>query len=284
MLTTLRYTLSRLRGQIIGWGLAIAALGLTLIAFYDIFEDTQETLMRMIESYPPELLAFFGGDAATILTPEGFLGMYGFSMLPLIAGIFAVMAGASLVAGDEEKGRLDLILAHPVSRSALFFGRVLAFATASVAIMVIGWLGFSVLLGGSSLELSWLEMALPFVSLLAQVLIFGSVALLLSVILPAHRLAAMGAGGVLVAGYFLSSISAIDERLASMAQLLPYDYFQGSEAISGLNLTWLLGLVAVSALFSLVAWRLFERRDIRVAGEGSWRMPALPFAGRGDAA
>ena len=144
MLTTLRYSLAKLRGQIIGWGLGVAALGLTLISFYDVFEDTQHTLRQMIESYPPEFLAFFGGDAESLLTPEGFLGMYGFSMLPLIVGIFAVLAGAGLVAGDEENGRLDLILAHPVSRTDVFLGRVLAFVGASAAIVVIGWLGFSV--------------------------------------------------------------------------------------------------------------------------------------------
>ena len=50
----------------------------------------------MVESYPPEFLAFFGGDVATLATPEGFLGMYGFSMLPVIVGIFAVLAGSGL--------------------------------------------------------------------------------------------------------------------------------------------------------------------------------------------
>jgi ABC-2 type transport system permease protein len=275
MATEMRYTIARLRGQIVGWGIAVAALGLILVAFYDIFEDTQQTLTQMIESYPPELLAFFGGDAEKLMTPEGFLGMYGFSMLPLIVGIFAVLVGANLIAGDEENGRLDLIVAYPVSRSGLFLGRVLAFVAASVGIMVVGWLGFSVLLGGSSLDVTWVQMALPFISLLAQVLIFGSIALLLSLVLPARRMAAMVAGAVLVASYFLSSLSAIDERLASLARFLPYDYFQGGDAIGGLNLGWLFGLIGLSVLLTLVAWRLFLRRDIRIAGEGSWRLPTI---------
>ncbi|MBN1660548.1 MAG: hypothetical protein JXA93_19280, partial [Anaerolineae bacterium] len=63
MFTTLRYTLSSFRGQIIGWGLGVAALGLILVPFYDVFMEQQGDLMQMIESYPPEFLAFFGGDA-----------------------------------------------------------------------------------------------------------------------------------------------------------------------------------------------------------------------------
>lgn len=275
MLTTLRYTLAQLRGQILGWGLGIAALGLILVPFYDVFMEQQADFMQMLESYPPEFLAFFGGDAASMATPGGYLGMYGFSMLPVIVGIFAVIVGSGLFASDEESGRLDLIVAHPVSRAALFWGRLAGLIVSSVAILVLGWLGFSVLLGGSSLDVSWGEMALPFLPVLAQVLIYGTLALLCSMLLPARRLAAMAAGLVMVASYFLSSMATLNESLAAVARFLPYHYFQGSEAMDGLNLGWFLGLMAASAVLALLAWWRFQRRDIRVGGEGGWRLPSL---------
>ena len=34
--TTFRYTFSWFRGQILGWGLGIACLGLIIVAFYDV--------------------------------------------------------------------------------------------------------------------------------------------------------------------------------------------------------------------------------------------------------
>ena len=277
MLTTLRYTFVWLRGQILGWGLGIAALGLILVPFYD--PEILEDYLKMAESLPPEFLAFFGGDISILTTPEGFLGMYGFSMLPVIIGIFAVIVGSGLFASDEESGRLDLIVAHPVSRTGLFWGRLLAFVGATVAILFLGWLGFSVLLGVSSLGTSWGEMALPFLPLLAQTLIYGTLALLFSMVLPARRLAAMAAGIVMVASYFISSMGSLNENLDLIARFLPYHYFQGSDAMSGLNMTWFLGLLAVSALLALLAWWRFERRDIRVGGEGGWRLPSLslPF-------
>jgi ABC-2 type transport system permease protein len=270
MFTELRYTLVRFRWQILGWGLGIAVLGLIIVAFYDAFLEQQETFLDMVESYPPELLAFFGGDAASLATTEGYLGMYGFSMLPVIAGIFAVIAGSGLIASDEEGGQLDLILAHPFSRTAFFLGRLLALFIAVVMVLILGWLGFAVLLGGSPLDVTWYEMALPFLPLLAQTLIYCTLALVLSMLLPARRLAAMGAGLVMVASYFLTSMSSLNEGLESIAAFLPYAYFQGSDALNGLNWGWLVGLSAVSVLLSLVAWWRFSRRDIRVAGEGRW--------------
>jgi ABC-2 type transport system permease protein len=277
MLTTLRYTFSALRGQILGWGLGIAALGLILVSFHDIFVEQQAGFLEMIENYPPEFLAFFGGDATNIVTPEGYLGMYGFSLLPIIIGIFAVLAGSGLLASDEESGRLDLIVAHPVSRSGLFWGRLAALVGATLGIVILGWLGFSVLLGGSSLDVSWGQMAMPFLTVLVQALVYGTVALLLSMITPSRRLAATGAGVVLVTSYFLSSMASMNDSLASIARLLPYEYFQGGEAIGGLDLTSFLGLLAASAVLALLAWWRFERRDIRVGGEGGWRLPSFPF-------
>ena len=276
MSTTFRYTLVWMRGQILGWGLGIAALGLIVVPFYGVFMvDQQEDFLKMVESYPPEFLAFFGGDAATLLTPEGFLGMYAFSMLPLISGIFAIIAGSGLLASDEEHGRLDLILAHPVGRNRLYWGRYLAFSAALAGIMALGWLGFCVLLGGSGLPITWGEMALPFLPVLAQGLVYGTLALLLSMLLPTRSMAAMGAGIVMVASYFLSSMSTLNEKLATIAKFLPYDYFQGGDALNGLRMDWLLGLLVASLVMAVLAWLLFLRRDIRLGGEGSWRLPVF---------
>ncbi len=275
MKTTFRYTVAWMRGQILGWGAGIAALGLIVVPFYKILMDQQADFLKMIESYPPEFLAFFGGDAATLMTPEGFLGMYAFSMLPVIIGVYAVIAGSGLLASDEENGRLDLILAHPVGRSRLFWGRSLGFLAALTGIMAIGWLGFCILLGGSGLPITWAEMALPFLPVLVQGLIYGTLALLLSMLLPSRSMAATGAGLVMVASYFLSSLSSMNERLAMIAKFLPYEYFQGGDALNGLRMDWLLGLLGVSMVMAGLAWLLFLRRDIRLGGEGSWRIPVF---------
>ena len=220
---------------------------------------------------------------ASFATPQGYLTMYGFSMLPLIIGIFAVLAGSGLLASDEEGGQLDLIIAHPVGRTALFWGRAAALAGASVGILTIGWLGFVALLGGSSLQVTAVQMALPFVDVLAQALIWGALALLLSMVLPSRGVAAAVSGAVLVTSYFLSSLSGLNPRLGAVAKWLPYDYFRGGESINGLQWAQLLGLLVVTASLAALAWQLFERRDIRVAGEGGWRIPSLPFRRRAQA-
>ena len=197
-----------------------------------------------------------------------------FSYLPLVLGVFAVLAGSGLVVADEESGTLDLVLAHPVSRTALFLGRLLAFAVATLAILALSWLGFLVAMAWSTLDVGWWAMARPYVSLAAVLFFFGGLSLLLSLVLPARRTAAMAAGVVLLASYFLTTLARLDKGLEPVARFSPISYYQSGEAIEGLNGRWLAGLLAAAGLImAALAWWCFERRDIRVVGEGGWRWP-----------
>lgn len=271
--TTFRHTYTQVKGQIIGWGLGIALLGLIIVPFYDVFGGQQEQFQQMIESYPEEFLAFFGGDVTSVLTPEGYLKMYAFSMLPIIIGIFSVLAGSGLIVNDEERGRLDLIVTHPVGRTSLFFGRFLGLFGAAISILLVGWLGFCILLGQSTLDMTWGQLAVPFVSLLAQIMIYAALAILLSMLLPTRNLAAMVTGVVLAVSYFMSSMVSLDERLETAARVLPHYYYQVELSFQELNLIWLFALFGISLGMVILAWWLFLRRDIRLAGEGSWQMP-----------
>lgn len=270
--TTFRYTFAGLRGQILGWGLGLALYGLMIVPMYDTMMAQGDRLQQMIASYPQEFLAFFGTDPTSLVTPASFLGMYAFSMMPFILAIFAVGAGSGLIASDEERGRLDLIIAHPTGRSAFFFGRFVGLLAAAVSIMLLGWLGFCAILGGSSLGLDWGQMSVPFVTLLAQTLIYTCLALLLSMFLPARSLAAMISGVFAVVSYFVSSLSFMNETLEALAKFMPYHYFQTVFTYQEIKVEWLLALLGISALMGAAAWLRFLRRDIRLAGEGSWRL------------
>ena len=278
MMTIFRYTLRRFRGQILGWGIALALLAVLLVSMYDSFAGEQEQFAELLEIYPPEISAFIG-DLTTMTTPEGWVSLEFFSYMPLILGIFGVLMGSGLLVSDEESGTLDLIMAHPVSRTALFMGRLLAFVTATVAILVITWLGFIVSMTWSSMDIGWGRMWLPLLSLLAELLLFGTISLFLSMLLPSRRLAATTAGLLLVASFFITGLAKINEDLEPVAKLSPLNYYQAQEAFHALNGAWLAGLFAAAVAFALLAWWRFQRRDIRVGGEGGWELSAflLPF-------
>jgi ABC-2 type transport system permease protein len=274
MATVFRYTMKRLRGQVIGWGIGLFLLGLLLVSLYDEFAGQQEALNELLAVYPQELMAFFG-DFSNMGTPEGWLGIEFFSYMPLVLGIFPILAGTGLLVTDEESGRLDLILGHPVSRSAMLFGRLFAFVVSSILICLIAWVGLIVPMLWSTMEADIGEVLLPFVSVFAEILLFGSIAIFLSLFLPSRRVAAMISGLFLVASFFITGFAEITDILEGVARFSPLTYYQSSSAMRGLNYEWLAGLFGVAVLFILFSWWLFERREIRVGGEGGWNLPSL---------
>lgn len=276
MITIFRYTLARLQVQLIGWGIALFLIGMLVVPFYDIFLENHALIIKLIDAYPSEMMAFFG-DFGDITSPAGFLSMEYFSYLPFILGTFAVMTGGGLITRDEEKGRLDIVLAHPVSRTKLFWGRVLAFCVATSVILVIAWLGLVIPSISTSLNVNAGKLALPFLSLFAEMLLFGTLALLMSFLLPSHWIAAMVAGLVLVVSFFLEVLSLLTNNLDQVVKFSPLHYYQSGDAINGMEIIWFAGLLFTAVVFTIVAWVLFEHRDIRVSGEGSWKLTTILF-------
>jgi ABC-2 type transport system permease protein len=281
MIAILTYSLSRFRGQIVGWGLSLALLAGFLTAFYDTIAEQKESYMQLLSGYPKEMWALFAtSGVAQMFTPAGYLNLEFFSYMTLVVGIYAVLAGSTLLAGDEENGTLDLILGHPVSRTALFAGRSLAFLLATLAILAITWLGFVVVVPGTMMDAGVGELALPMVSLFGILALFGTLALLLSMLLPSARAAAMASGIAMVGCYFINVMANIDDSLQPLADVLPFKYYQGGLAIDGMNWNEWWMMLGVSALFVFIAWWRFSRRDIRVGGEGGWGLPRLSIRKR----
>jgi ABC-2 type transport system permease protein len=281
MFAEFKHTLRRMRGQIIGWGIGIGLYGLLMVSFYDSI-STIEGFEELLAQYPPELMAFFG-DMLAITTPKGYIDLYYFSYMTVIIGIFSVSAAASLLVGHEEEGILDILMAQPISRSSLLWGRVLGYIVATILILLIGWLSWVIPSGKVGMDLTLIEFLLPFIPLLAELLLFGMLALLLSMLLPSVRMAGMLTGSLLVANYLLIGLANINDKLEPIIKYSPLEYFQGGDAIDGLDWGWLAGLLGAAVLFALLAWWRFLRRDIRVGGEGGWRLPKLQMGRKGAA-
>ncbi|MBC7259928.1 MAG: ABC transporter permease subunit [Chloroflexi bacterium] len=274
MWATFRHELAHMRGRILGWGLGLGLLGAYFSSVFSSFEAQMAQLRQAMEYFPQELFTFFGLDIAS-LTPYRFLDVKFFSLMPAILGVFAVGAGTAMLARDEEKGLLDLILAHPVSRKALFFGKALAALVAMVLIVALMWAGLVVGMDRTSLQVTPTQMIGPMVSVLAAVVLWWSLGLLLSMLLPSRRMASSAVAFLIVASFFVKGMAELAPDLKGIAKLSPFTYYQGGQAAFSLNVGWIVGLVVPAAAFVLLAWWRFERRDIRVAGEGGWGM-ALP--------
>ncbi len=273
MLVELRYTLRRYMGQIIGWGLGLTLYSVLMVSMYSDIANVD--FAALLEYYPQEMLAFFGDSFQAISSPHGYMDLYFFGYMTIIVGIFAVSTGAKLIVKDEENGLLDLVLAYPKSRSEIFWGRVLGYMVTLMLILFISWLSWILPSSSAGMGLTAGELLRPFWGLLAQLLLFGSFALLLSMIVPSSRLASMITSGLLVANYLAIGLSNINQDLKSIVEYTPLHIYQGGYAILGINWDWLLITSMGVLLFLLLAWWRFLYRDLRVAGEGGWKLKEI---------
>lgn len=253
---------------IVGWG---GGLGLLVYATFSAYA-TQFSSPRQRQEFAllAETFRFFAEPVA-VTTPAGFVTWRTFGFLPILLGIWAVLAGARLTRREEERGALDIVLAQPRSR-----GRVLAegVAALSVALIAIGLLIGLGALGGMSTAGESVAVGAALLTGLNVALIalfFALLALLLAQFVGRAGAAAGFAGGLLVVSWALDGASRVVQGGGWLVWLTPFHLYSRSKPlIAGYGadtaaLVWLIGLtLACGAL----CFPLFARRDL---GGVVWR-------------
>jgi ABC-2 type transport system permease protein len=251
------------RRSLIGWAIAIGGVALLYTSYYP--SVSQPSMVEALKSYPEGLKKAF--NMQDVSSPAGYLGssVYGL-LVPVLLAVFLIVAGSRAVAGDEESGTLDLVLAHPVSRPRLLLSRLAALVTEVLVIAALVYLLILAVAGPakvSSIGLGRLAAAS------AQLAAFGICvgALTLGVgAATGRRAAAVGAGTVVaVLGYFANNLAPSVHGLAWAQRLSPfYYYLHGQPLVNGLQPVDCLILLGAATVFTAAGLAAFRRRDIAV--------------------
>ncbi|CAN5806478.1 ABC transporter permease [soil metagenome] len=249
------------RNGIVLWSVALAGVSLMYALFYP--SINQESFAQAMESFPEALMLAFGWDDLT--SAAGYLGSTVFGLLaPILLIVFAIGLGTRAIAGDEEAGTLDLLLAHPVSRARVVLERALALAV-SLTVATLAVFGAIVAARGvAELDaLSVSAIAAASLHLLLLALTFGTLALALGAIGGSRSLALSGAAIVAVLGYFGNTIARQVDATRWLATLSPFRYYEGGAPLrNGLQVGDATVLLVASALFFAVAVVALGRRDV----------------------
>lgn len=257
-------TLRDLRGQILGWGIGAGLLGWMVTFLYPSFKDQTAALTEMLKGYPAALTGFFG-DFTKLSTYPGWLNIELFSYGPPILAIFAVVVGTGLIAGEEEKGTLDLLLSHPIRRWRAVTEKFAAFVVATVLITVLIAIFFvsgSMMIGETS-QLDRITLAT--MNIVPVTLAGGALALMASVLFRSRRLANAVALVVIIGSYFMESLGKTVDALEPYRPIALFHYYDSTAALFG-SIKWgdIGILLALTAIFFVISLLAFQRRDIAV--------------------
>ena len=105
------------RRALAGWCVGVVLYVVLIAAIFPSIRDSPE-LSDLLDNYPEALKSLLGLTGAVDITRgAGFVDTELFSlMLPLLAIVLAIGSGARTIAGEEDAGRLELVLSYPVSR------------------------------------------------------------------------------------------------------------------------------------------------------------------------
>jgi ABC-2 type transport system permease protein len=250
--------------SLLWWVLGLVLLIAVTIAFYPSIRD-DPALSDYAKDLPESLRALFAGGEVDLASPVGYLNSQIFALTaPLVLLIFAIGAGSGAVAGEEERGTLDLLLAHPVRRRDYVLERSLALG------VLVAALGTTVLVAvalGSrlvDLEIGFGRLVAASISVSLLAIFFGSLALAVGAIRPGRAGAIAISAGIAVFAWLLDGLGQAVDVLDPWRPVSPYYQALGQNPLrdgpswSG----WAILTIATVLVVAIGAIGL-ERRDTR---------------------
>ena len=262
--SVLTKTLRDARRGFAWWSAGLVGLVALMVAVYPSIRDNPE-LNRLVEDYPEALKAFiaFGGNL-DYTSGAGYLGseLYSF-MIPLLFLVAAVGSGAGAIAGEEERGTLDLLLASPISRRRLAAEKLGAVAIELAALAVVLWLALWLGVRAVGMEVSGAHLGAATASAFLVALLYGTLAFALGAGTGRRAIAIGVSAAAAVAGYLVNSLAGLVDALEPVRVASPFYHYAASDPLrAGLEVGHVLFLAGATAVTAGAGVLLFERRDL----------------------
>ncbi|MGE5614384.1 MAG: ABC transporter permease subunit [Bacillota bacterium] len=246
------------------WTFSTILLSAVFLGVYPAFEESGETVRKLMAGFPPEFLKALGFDMDMIFTPMGYYGLI-LNYILLLGAIQAMMLGISVISKEFTRKTADFLMTKPVSRIRimtfkLFSGLVLLLATDFAAIgairVIIG------LASGASLD-NKLFLMLSLVILFIA-LTFYAIGILAAVIFRRIKsVAGVSIGTVL--GFFLLGMIGEVIDAEKTRYLIPFKYYDPVSIIA--NSAYDTKFAAINAAIVVMClaagFVLYSKMDIR---------------------
>lgn len=256
-------TLRDQRRSLLGWTVAIVAVGVLYAAFWPLMITPE--MKAALEAFPPALLEALGYDDIT--TAAGYVGSTTFGLLgPALIIVFAAATGGSAIAGEEESGRLDLTLAHPVSRWSVALQRFAAIVVAMVIVGAALAISLIAISGPAQLgDIGTANLAAASFHLVVFGIFFGALALGVGAATGRRSLVYAAVAFVAVGGFLANNLAPMVDEIAWLRDVSPFRYYSEGEPLrNGLQVADMAVLFVASAVFVAIGGFILDRRDVAV--------------------
>jgi ABC-2 type transport system permease protein len=224
---------------------------------------TNEALLKLHETYPDSLKAFasFGGEF-DFSTAPGYLGAELFSiMIPLLLLVAGIGGGARALAGEEERGTLELLLAQPVSRRRVGLEKLAALGLELAALGGVFFLSLWVSTAAAGMRVSAGHLLAATTAAVLLALAYAAIAMLAGAATGRRATAIAAPSALVVCAYLVNGLAPLVDVVHSVRKLSPwYHYAAGDPLRHGLGFNALV-LVAILIAATVLVPLVLDRRD-----------------------
>jgi ABC-2 type transport system permease protein len=259
----LRALRDALRG-IVYWVVGIVLLDALTVSIYPSVRDSPQ-FADLTEQYPEEIQAFLGGEI-DFTTGPGYLEAELFSlMVPLMLLVYTISAGSRAIAGEEQAGTLDLLLANPVRRGAVVAGKLGALVVQSGILALAIFASIAAVGAAVDLDVTLQGLAAATVAAWLLALLHGALALLVGAATGSRAAAIAVPSAVAVVAYLLDGLGSIVGFLEPFRVLSVFHWYTAPDPLRGdYGPGWIALLLAFGVALGLAALPAFARRDVGV--------------------
>ncbi|MCP2317747.1 ABC-2 type transport system permease protein [Nocardia amikacinitolerans] len=247
------------RRSLLGW---TAGVTLAAVIYASFYPQMAKSGGSQTENLPEGLREALNMN--DIASAPGYLGSTVFGLIvPLLAMFFGAALGARVSAADEESGTLDLLLAHPITRTSLILQRFAALVAAATGLGAVLWLAMLAIRGGADLSaVSPGQFAAQCLHLILLAVAFGALATGLGAAFGRRSVVFAVTAVVGVAAYAAHAFAG-QIGLDWATYLSPFHYYIDSEPLrNGVGWSGITVLAAASITLVAAGSYRFNHRDL----------------------
>ena len=261
--------LKSLRDQgkgLLWWSLGVGGYVALMMLFYPTVRNSADLINSYMEVWPDAFKTAFMGQFQDLASPAGFLTTYMLSMIgPMLFLIYSIGLGSDAIAGEEDRGTLDLLLANPVSRGQVLLHKFAALTAATTVLTAVYGVTLAAGAAAVAMDVNYGGLLAAIVSTLLLSVCLGALALATAAASGSKGLGGGVAAAVGVAAYVVNAFAPMVEGLQPYQKLSLFYLYLGNDPLTnGLSLTHASALVVVTAVFVAGGVYLFNRRDLAV--------------------
>ena len=247
------------------WSVIIAVLIFMAASKFTAFAGDPETL-KMLDSLPPAMLDVFNMRAFNLTTLSGFYGIM-FIYFGLMGAIASAMWGSDIISKEERDKTVEFSLVLPVSHTRVITAKALGALINCIAFVLITWAISLVEVQSFNPDQAFYNyLGLQMRAMFVIELIFLALGLLLGCAMKQYKRSASIAVGIILATYFMSVVSGMQEKLDFLKWFTPFKYFDAADLFrSGrMDSTYLLISVGIIVVCVALAYFSYNKRDLYI--------------------